>query len=105
MDSISILRQYKIGPFALFDTALAYLGIILISPLLSKISSLVQVSIMKKSWIWLTLPLSILFHVLFNQNTPLTTMFMNPDDFIVVKIIVVSMAYMGIKDIKIIRKK
>ncbi len=35
MDTLTLLRQYRIGPFAIFDTVLSYVGILILSPLLS----------------------------------------------------------------------
>jgi len=68
MDYVTMLREYRIGPFTIFDTVLAYLGILIISPLLIKLFSLVHLKITLASWLWLTMPLSVIFHLVFSQN-------------------------------------
>ena len=37
MEIVGFLRQFKIGPFAIFDFALAYIGVFFIAPLLTKL--------------------------------------------------------------------
>jgi hypothetical protein len=48
---------------------------------------------------WLTIPLSILFHVLFNTYTPLTKMVLDPYGYYLIKAAVIFMIYMGFKGI------
>lgn len=88
---IQFLRQFKIGPFAIFDIVISYVGIYILSPLLIKIFKLIRINTNLSTWMWLTLPLSIVFHVIFNQNTPLTRMFLNTSDYWLVKSIIVIM--------------
>jgi len=100
-ESIAVLRQYRIGPFTIFDTATAYLGIFLLSPLLSKIFSKIHINISRAGWLWLTLPISVIFHLVFRQNTPLIKILSDTSQyqFYLVVVIMVFMTYMGLKDI------
>ena len=100
MDILHFLRQYKIGPFAIFDTVTAYLGIFLIAPLLTKIFSKIHVNISRAGWLWLTLPISVLFHLIFRQNTPFMKMLLNPKSFYIPIIVLIFMTYMGLRKIK-----
>lgn len=50
MDFISVLRQFRIGPFTIFDTAAAYIGIFFLAPLLTKIFSKIHVNI-SRGWL------------------------------------------------------
>jgi hypothetical protein len=102
MDILHILRLYKIGPFTIFDTGTAYLGIFIIAPLLTKLFSKIHINIPRSGWMWLTLPISVLFHLILFQDTPLMKMLSNPNQiqFYVVIIILVFMTYMGLRNIK-----
>lgn len=100
MDYVTMLREYRIGPFTIFDTVLAYLGILIVSPLLTKIFSLVRLKITLASWLWLTMPLSVLFHIIFRQDTPLMQILFNSDKFYIAWAVLLFMTYMGLRGIK-----
>src|ERR1035437_3587054 len=102
MDYIAILRQFRIGPFTVFDTVTAYLGIFLIAPLLTKIFSKIHINISRAGWLWLTLPISVVFHLIFRQNTPFMKMLLNPNQFqfYLGIIIILFMIYMSLRKIK-----
>ncbi len=104
MEFIELVRQLKIGPFAIFDTALAYLGIFLLAPLLSRLALKAHLNISRIQWLWLVLPISILAHLLFGQETPLTNMVTDPSNFYPVKIVILLMLFMGLKDTRITKK-
>lgn len=99
MDTLEILRQLRIGPFAIFDLALAYIGIYLIAPLLTKLFSRIHINISRAGWLWLTLPISVVVHLAFRQDTVLVRMLSNPQpSFYLVMIVLLGMVYMGLKD-------
>ncbi|MDO8511724.1 MAG: hypothetical protein Q7S57_00485 [bacterium] len=100
MDFLDFLRQFRIGPFAIFDTALAYVGIFLVAPLLTKLFSRLHLNISRTAWLWLTLPIAVIFHLVFRQNTPFMKMFLDPNGFYMVKIILLFMLYMGLRNIR-----
>jgi len=95
--NIELLRQFRIGPFAIFDFVISYLIIYLISPLLVKISKKFKYPISKNQWLWLVVPFSIVSHILVGSITPLTRMFIDPNGYIIVKIVILFMTYMGLK--------
>lgn len=103
MDTITFLRQFKIGGLALFDLVVSYIGIYLLAPLLSKLTSIFRVSISRAQWLWLTVPIGTIIHVLIGQKTALTKMLFNQNGDHFMKIIFLLMIYMGLKDLK--RKK
>lgn len=104
MFSIEYLRQFKIGPFAIFDTVSAYLGILLLAPLLTWLFSKVNLKIPVVSWLWFTMTLSVIFHILFNQSTPVIKILSNPNSFqfYITTLILLIMFYMGFRKISII---
>ncbi len=103
MDYITLLRQPKIGSLAIFDLIITYLGIFLISPLLTKLFSILHLNISRSSWLWLTLPISVIVHLIFNQKTALVKILSNPlkFEFYLAIIILLFMSYMGLKSIRI----
>jgi hypothetical protein len=103
MDYIIFLRQFKLGSFAIFDLVLAYLGIYLLAPTLSKIMRLLKLEIPRSTWIWLTLPIGVLFHLIFAQNTPLNAMLFDPSGNYLVKVVIVLMTIIGIAQVKRIK--
>lgn len=92
MDLITLLRSFRVGPFAIFDFAISYLIVYLLSPYLYRMG----VKLSRKQFLWLTLPFSILVHILFGSMTPLTKMFLNPHGDYWVKILVIFMIFMAI---------
>lgn len=97
MISLEYLRQFKIGPFAIFDTVVAYLGILILSPVLNWLMSKLNIRVPIISWLWFTLPLSVVFHLIFNQSTPLMKILMDPShlQFYIAALILLAMAYVG----------
>ncbi len=105
MISIEYLRQFKFLDYAIFDLVLSFVGIYLLAPLLSKIFLKLRLKISKKSWMFLTLPISILVHIMVGNMTPMTKYFLDIQDHYVLKIIILGLLALGIKDIKIVPKK
>lgn len=100
MDYIGILRQFRIGPFTIFDTATAYLGVFLLAPLLTKLFLKLHLYISRAKWLWLTLPISVIFHFVSHQNTPFMKMLLDPKGFYIAKIVLLFMLYMGLRNIR-----
>lgn len=102
MNYIAVLRQFRIGPFALFDIALGYIGMLLIAPLLTKVFSKFHLRIPLSAWLWWMFPISVIFHFVFRQSTPLIRTLVQPDGFIIVIILVV-MTFLGLRNCSWIR--
>ena len=101
MDTISYLRQFRIGTIAIFDLAVSYIGIYLLAPALSKLAKKINLSISRATWLWLTLPIGAIVHLLTNQQTALNKMLLNPSGDYLVKIILIVMLIVGLKGIKL----
>jgi hypothetical protein len=104
MSTIEFLRQFRIGGYAIFDFVVSFIGIYLISPLLSRLFRIVRLDIPKLSWMFFTIPIGILAHVLSGRITPLTAWFLDLHSHYIVKIVVIVLIVLGVKDIKILRK-
>lgn len=102
MTSLEYLRQFRIGQFTLFDTLTAYIGVLILSPILSWLASKLHIKISVVSWLWLTLPISVLFHIIFRQTTPLIKILADPRQvqFYVALFILIAMSYMGLRTIR-----
>lgn len=103
--TIEYLRSFKIFGYAIFDLVLAFGFMILISPLLSKLFLKIGVRIPKRSWIYLTIPLSILIHILVGNITPMTANFLDINGYYILKIVVIIMLVLGLKDIRLVKNK
>jgi len=103
MFTIEYLRSFRIGGYAIFDFAVSYIGVALLSPLLSKLFRLVRLDIPKKNWLFLMLPISIIVHILVGTITPFTAAFLDGSGHFVLKAIVLGSLVLGIRGIKIIR--
>ncbi len=104
MVPIEYLRQFRISGYAIFDFAAAFLGMYLLSPLLSKLFLKIRVDIPKRNWLFLTLPIGILAHLLFRNNTPMTKDIMDVHGHYAVKALIVGLFILGMKGIKIVKK-
>jgi len=103
MNAIEFLRQFRIGGYAIFDFAVAFLGIYLLSPLLSKIFLKFSIDIPKQNWLFLTLPIGILVHLLIGNMTPMTKALIDIHGHYVLKIVILILLILGLKGIKIIK--
>ncbi len=104
MVTIEFLRQFRFGGYAIFDFVLAFVGIYLISSSLSKIFLKFRIYIPKQNWLFLTLPISILTHLLVGKITPMTRNFLDIHGHYILKIVILILLFFGLKSIKIIKK-
>lgn len=100
MNTIDFLRQFRLGGFAVFDFAIAFLGIFLMAPFLSKIFRKLGFEIPRRSWIFLTLPIGIIVHVLIGKITPMTREFLDPSGHYLLKVIIAVLFILGLAGIK-----
>jgi len=97
MISLEYLRSFRIYKMAVFDLTLSYFGIYLLSPLIIKLFKKLKLKTNKTQLLWLTLPLSIVVHLLVGQDTPLTKMVLDQHDYYLVKIIILAMIFIAFK--------
>ena len=100
MNTLEFLRQFRIGGYAIFDFAVSFLGIYLLSPLLSKLFLKLRLKIPKHNWLFLTLPISIIVHLLIGTMTPMTQNFLDINGHYILKIIILILLILGIRGIK-----
>ncbi len=104
MLTLEFLRHFRFAGYAIFDLTLSFLGIYLLSSYLSKIFLRIKIIIPKINWIFLTLPLGILFHIIFGTFTPMTLNFLDPQSHYYLKILIIILLIFGLRKIKISNK-
>lgn len=107
MDSatlIAYLRQFRIGGFTIFDTAASFLGVYILAPLLTRLFRLIGFEIPRKSWLYLVLPIGIIAHSFSSTKTPMTKEFFDPAGYYPLKLIILILLVLGLRDIKRIKR-
>lgn len=105
MGIIDYLRQFRIAELAVFDFVVAFLGIYLLSPWLSRLFLKIGVEIPKTNWLYLTLPIGMVTHLLTGRITPLTSDFFDLDGHFFIKLLILVLVILGLRGIKIKKKK
>ncbi len=100
MNTIELLRQFRIGEYAIFDFVVSFAGIFLITPWMTKLFRKVGIEIPTRSWMLLTLPMSILIHLLVGNITPMTKNFFDANDHYLFKALILGLTIAGVKGIK-----
>ena len=101
MITIETLRQFRLGGYAIFDFAVTFLAIYLLSPLLTKLFRKIRLDIPRSSWLLLALPIGIIVHLLVGNITPMTRDFLDPQSHYLLKLIILTLTLLGIKGITI----
>ena len=101
---LDFLRQFRIFEYAIFDLVISFLGIYLLSPLLSKLFKKINIYVPKINWLFLTLPLGIIIHVIFGSMTPMTKYFIDLNSHYILKITILLLLLLGLRGVKIIKK-
>ncbi len=100
MDAINYLRQFRVTGYAVFDFAAAFLGIFLLSPVLSKLFRKTGLEIPRINWLYLTLPIGIATHLVIGKVTPFTKNFIDIRGHYFLKLIVVGLTLLGLRNIR-----
>lgn len=100
MITIDFLRQFRIAGFAIFDLSTAFLGILILSPILSWLFRKIGLEIPKRSWIFWTLPIGIITHLIIGRKTPMTTQFFDPNGHYVLKLVILALLILGMMGVK-----
>lgn len=100
MSTIDFLRQFRIGGFAIFDFATAFVGVLLLSPLLIRLFRKLGLEIPRRSWILWTVPIGIVVHLLLGKITPLTRDFIDPRGHYLSKIVITGLFIWGAAGVK-----
>lgn len=104
MNILEYLRQFRISHFAVFDFTASFIGMLLISPVLSSIAAKFGLYVPKRNWVFFTIPLSIIAHILAGTMTPLTQFVLDASGHYFEKIIVLVFCVLSILGIKKIKK-
>ncbi len=91
---IDFLRSFRIGPFAIFDFAASYLAMYFLAPHLSKLFSIIGIKVTREQWLWLTLPIATLVHIIFGTKTAFTAMALDSSGGWIAKITIFFMIFM-----------
>jgi len=100
MITIDFLRQFRILGFAIFDLSVAFLGILILSPVLSWFGRKLGLEIPKRSWLLWALPIGIITHLIIGRKTPMTMQFIDPSGHYVLKIFIIVLLILGIMGVK-----
>jgi len=101
MITLETLREFRIGGYALFDLAVSFLGIYLLSPLLTKLFLKIKIQVPKINWLFLTLPIGMLTHILFGSITPMTKALIDPSGHYIIKALIIILTILGLRGIKL----
>jgi len=105
MISLEVIRSFRVFGYAFFDLAVSFLGFYLIGPLLSRLFLKIRVVVPRWNWLYLTLPLGIVVHLLFGQMTPMTRQFFDLDGYWILKVLILGLLLMGLRGVRVARKK
>lgn len=103
MPTIEYLRSFKFGEYAIFDLVVSFVGIYLLAPVLTYLFKFIKLDIPRSSWLYLTLPMSILIHVLVGKYTPMTKYFLDPSGHYLLKLFIIGLLVFGLKAIRLIK--
>lgn len=103
MITIEYLRSFKLGEYAIFDLVASFVGIYLLAPALTYLFKFIKLDIPRSSWLYLTLPMSILVHMLVGKYTPMTKYFLDPSGHYLLKLFIIGLLVFGLKAIRLIK--
>jgi hypothetical protein len=65
-----------------------------LAPYLSKLFAMIGVTVNREQWLWLTLPIALVTHLIFKSNTPFTKMFLDLHGGYIAKMVIIFMVLM-----------
>ncbi|MCX6712450.1 MAG: hypothetical protein NT041_02055 [Candidatus Vogelbacteria bacterium] len=101
MISLVYLRSFRIFNFAIFDIAISFLGMYLLSGILSKIFLKIGIEIPQRSWVLWALPIGFLAHLLVGQMTPMTKNLLDLNGQYILKIVILAFLIAGCVGIRL----
>ena len=100
MTTLEYLRHFHLFSYAIFDLGLSFIGMYLISGFLSKLFKKIHIIIPKINWVYLTLPIGILVHIIVGTYTPMVKDFLNINSHYILKIVILIFLFLGLKGIR-----
>ena len=99
--TIEYLRSFRLAEYAVFDLTAAFVGVYLLSPWLSRFFLKFGFVVPTISWMFFTLPLGILVHILIGTETLMVNNFLNPNDHFSLKMFIFTLTIAGLLKIKL----
>ena len=99
------MRQYRIFNYAIFDFLVSFIGMYFLGSLLSKLFRKINIDIPRMNRVYLTLPISIVIHLLIGRVTTMRADFINLYDYYFLKILILVLLILGFRGIKRIKKE
>jgi hypothetical protein len=103
MKTLEYIRHFRIFEYAIFDIAVTFLGMYLISGFLSKLFLKINIDIPKNSWLFFALPIGVIIHLIFGKITPMTKNFVDLHGHYILKIVIMALFIIGLIGIKIVK--
>lgn len=100
MTTLEYLRHFHFFGYAIFDLVVSLIGMYLLSGTLSKFFLKINIKIPKINWVFLTLPIGILIHIIVGTYTPMTKDFLSLNSHYILKFIIIFFLILGIKGIR-----
>ncbi|NVN96831.1 hypothetical protein HXX01_01130 [Candidatus Nomurabacteria bacterium] len=100
MTTLEFLRSFHFFGYAIFDLSLSFIGMYLLSGSLSKLFRKINIEIPKINWVYLTLPIGILVHIIVGTYTPMAKDFRNLNSHYILKIVILVFLFLGFKGIR-----
>ena len=105
MNILETLRQFRIGQYAIFDLVVSFLAMYLLAPWLTKLFRKINLEIPKRNWLYLTLPIGFLTHLIFRAFTPMTVNLLDLNGHYWLKLVMLVLTILGLHGIKIVKRK
>ncbi len=100
MTTLEFLRSFHFFGYAIFDLILSFIGMYLISGRLSKLFLKINIIVPKMNWVYLTLPIGILVHILVGTYTPMVKDFLNLNSHYMLKLVILVFLFLGLGGIR-----
>lgn len=100
MITLEYLRHFHLFNYAIFDLSLSFVGMYLISSILSKFFRKIHIIIPKINWVYLTLPIGIIIHIIVGTYTPMVKDFLSINSHYILKIVVIIFLILGLRGIR-----
>ena len=100
MTTLEYLRHFHFFGYAIFDLVLSFFGMYLLSGRLSKLFLKIHMNIPKINWVYLTLPIGLLVHIIVGTYTPMAKDFLNFNSHFIIKFVIIFFLILGLRGIR-----
>ncbi len=103
MFNLAYLRSFRFYDFATFDLTVSFLGVLILAPLLTRFFHLFKLDIPTSSWLYFTLPIGVIMHIVIGQQTLMVKYLLDPTGHYWLKLILIVLTILGIRGITLIK--